>query len=538
MRVQAKANFLPPLLAAMASILVTLACLMVCFAMVGVMEIARVREVHDAAGKMLAGMVRDSVTYLRTAAKDLEPDCSDKTLRALRRWTLGSSYIGEFGVFDDNRKLACTTTDGILSVPVDAGAPDAVYVLQRSGEIFNLFLNRPLEISEQGLKSSITVLGRFDAVISPFRLRELHDTGVSLIRLRLPSRVPLIMYRAPQIPDAEVAFLSTVLPVEGKLSGWNYEMGIFWVSTAVPETANILQSAIPWLAITTRYRLLILVLAAMSLVLGGLTYFATLPVIRSRLSFRAHLKHLLRPENVRCAFQPVVSLKTRKIAGCEVLMRLAYGNRVLFPDEFIPEVIAQGLTAQMDRVVVMRAAEDLEKLPLPEHFKVAVNFFPDTLQSSQARMLLNTHFAAYANRGGRVCVEVTEQQISQAIKSEVEAVKGDGYLIAVDDFGTGFSNLSSVRSIAPHYLKIDRSFVWDMEDVTVRSSLIPEIIQIARAVGAEVIAEGIENERQADRLAELGVEFGQGYYFGKPVSLAELKEWVDKEYGDEAGPRI
>jgi EAL domain-containing protein (putative c-di-GMP-specific phosphodiesterase class I) len=107
-------------------------------------------------------------------------------------------------------------------------------------------------------------------------------------------------------------------------------------------------------------------------------------------------------------------------------------------------------------------------------------------------------------------------------------LKQHGYLVSVDDFGTGFSNLASVRSLAPDFLKIDRSFVHDMEDSTVRSTLIPEIIQIARAVGAEVVAEGIENRTQLERLRELGAEYGQGYFLGRPQSIAEFAVLLQK----------
>ena len=81
----------------------------------------------------------------------------------------------------------------------------------------------------------------------------------------------------------------------------------------------------------------------------------------------------------------------------------------------------------------------------------------------------------------------------------------------MDDFGTGYSNLKSVTHLAPDILKIDHSFVYDLEDASVRSSLIPEIINIARAVNAQTIAEGIETQEQARLLTLAGVRYGQGY---------------------------
>ena len=210
-------------------------------------------------------------------------------------------------------------------------------------------------------------------------------------------------------------------------------------------------------------------------------------------------------------------------------MRLKDGNRLWLPDEFIPAVLRQRLGAKMDRAVVLRAAQELGSLRLPTEFKIAINFFPETFFEGVARDLLDENFVHFAQNGCRICVEITEQQVSGPVLPEINSIKKNGYRIAVDDFGTGFSNLASVRSLAPHYLKIDRSFVWSMEEMTVRSSLIPEIVQIARAVGAQLIAEGVENEHQVEQLKALGVEYAQGYFFSKPIPVKEFSDMVSAE---------
>jgi EAL domain-containing protein (putative c-di-GMP-specific phosphodiesterase class I) len=109
---------------------------------------------------------------------------------------------------------------------------------------------------------------------------------------------------------------------------------------------------------------------------------------------------------------------------------------------------------------------------------------------------------------------------------ELTDLKTAGYLVSVDDFGTGYSNLSSIKKLLPDFLKIDKSFVFDMEENSLRSSLIPEIVGIARAVGAKVIAEGIENEAQWRMLLSFGVEYGQGYWFARPMQLAQFAAYL------------
>jgi EAL domain-containing protein (putative c-di-GMP-specific phosphodiesterase class I) len=117
---------------------------------------------------------------------------------------------------------------------------------------------------------------------------------------------------------------------------------------------------------------------------------------------------------------------------------------------------------------------------------------------------------------------VTEKICQGAILKELSFLKQAGFLVSVDDFGTGYSNLGSVKNLSPNFLKIDKSFVFDMEDASVRSSLIPEIVSIARAVNTALIAKGIENEAQRKLLQAYGVEFGQGYLFGKPMAIDDF----------------
>src|SRR5690606_12932161 len=95
----------------------------------------------------------------------------------------------------------------------------------------------------------------------------------------------------------------------------------------------------------------------------------------------------------------------------------------------------------------------------------------------------------------------------------------EGFLIAVDDFGTGYSNLQLVTKLSPDILKIDGSFVYELEEASLRSNLIPQIVNIARAVGADAVAEGIEKPEQARLLAAQGVQYGQGYALARPMPL-------------------
>ena len=123
-----------------------------------------------------------------------------------------------------------------------------------------------------------------------------------------------------------------------------------------------------------------------------------------------------------------------------------------------------------------------------------------------------------------ICIEIIEHAISSELIAEVQSLKQRGFQIAVDDFGTGYSNLRSVTHLAPDRLKIDRSFVFELEDAALRSNLIPEIVDIARAVNAQTIAEGIGNMQQARLLTRAGVRYGQGYALARPMPIEQFSE--------------
>ncbi|MDC2890698.1 EAL domain-containing protein [Psychrosphaera algicola] len=101
--------------------------------------------------------------------------------------------------------------------------------------------------------------------------------------------------------------------------------------------------------------------------------------------------------------------------------------------------------------------------------------------------------------------------------------------MAVDDFGTGYSNLKQLRDISCDTLKIDRSFISEMEDGSIRSTLIPHIVDIAKQLNLKIVAEGVENEMQRSALLDEGVEFAQGWLFGKAMPMAELLALIKKQ---------
>lgn len=209
-------------------------------------------------------------------------------------------------------------------------------------------------------------------------------------------------------------------------------------------------------------------------------------------------------------------------------MRLRDGNTTLTPDKFLPSVITRNLTGDLDRLVTTKALRTLSAaLRTGQSLSVAINLFPSSIRADEFHAIVLSAMGEHPHPGLSIFIEVIEQDYHGDMLEEIAKLKGLGYGISVDDFGTGYSNLGSVRNIAPHKLKIDRSFVHDMHSQTVRSTLIPEMVAIARATGAEVVAEGVENEAQRQTLKEMGVRYGQGYLFARPMPLKEFMSHMD-----------
>ena len=479
-------------------------------------EKSRLHGISINAEELIKWNVEDSMETLRYAREHIEPRCTEESLYALRRLIMANRHIGQFNILNEKGEIACTTTAGLLEQPLEVPAPDVESA--HGGDRFLYNFNMPIKTGNAGATTTVARLGKFAAVTNPIATDIIYASGVDAIQFVADDGKVSTIFSSVRMPKTLLGSAVSMPKGESKLK-WDSALQAFSLASGTQGTRIVVKTIVTPKEIFKRYFVVIGAMLGLSLVVSFLTYAATLPALMFKNSLANRLEYLLKPENVICMLQPIIDLKTGKIAGFEALMRLKNNDEIMFPGDIIPEVMSSGLTTKFDSAVIARIAKDIESMALPAGFKVSVNFFPGSFKDGVARGLLESNFEALRARGVTVCVEVIEQYASSDVMFELEALKNAGFELSVDDFGTGFSNLGTVRQMNPHYLKIDRSFVHEMEDGTIRSSLIPEIIAIARAVNADVVAEGIENEAQATRLKEMGAEYGQGYHFAKPMSV-------------------
>jgi EAL domain-containing protein (putative c-di-GMP-specific phosphodiesterase class I) len=240
-------------------------------------------------------------------------------------------------------------------------------------------------------------------------------------------------------------------------------------------------------------------------------------------------------------YQPIVDLAGGRPPMVEALVRWRHPDRgLLKPEEFIPVAEETGAIVELGRWVLNRAVRDAASWP--DGPAVAVNVAVRQVHDYGLVREVANALDASGLPPRRLCLEITETAL---MDTEEDGLPGPGTLrtladmgigIAVDDFGTGYSNLARLRDLPATSLKIDASFVADLgspEAGDFAESVITSLVVLAHAAGMTVTAEGIETADQAQRLTALGVDYGQGFHFSRPVPGERIGE-VLAELGAEA----
>jgi diguanylate cyclase (GGDEF)-like protein len=279
---------------------------------------------------------------------------------------------------------------------------------------------------------------------------------------------------------------------------------------------------------------------------------AILESAQTRLQLEADLQGALARQEFSVFYQPIVSLASSELAGFEALVRWQHPVRgMIAPLDFIPLAERTGLIVPLGRWILHEACRQLkawqENLRIPQDLWVSVNisslqFVRPSLVDQIREVLRDLQLAPNC-----LMLELTEgvlMQNPEAASSLLMELRVMGVQIGLDDFGTGYSSLTYLRQFPVDYLKIDQSFVRRMETGQDVLEIVRTIIGLAQQLGLRVIAEGIENAGQLDVIRSLNCEYGQGFYFSKPVNneSAEtlLKEGFSQTQGtivekDEAG---
>lgn len=237
--------------------------------------------------------------------------------------------------------------------------------------------------------------------------------------------------------------------------------------------------------------------------------------------------------DLRLVFQPIIDLHADRVAGAEALLRWTHPERGLVsPDVFIPLAERVGLIGEIGRQVLddaccQVAAWRREGLDLYVSVNVSAKQIPDQLPLEGVLDALRQHSLPTA----AIALEITEGVLMSDVgvaQSWIEQLRGAGLRIFLDDFGSGYSSLSYLKRFPMDTVKIDKSFIIDMNADNSDRTLVTAIITMAASLGLKVVAEGIEQANQLALLREMGCGYGQGYFFSRPLAAADFVATVTR----------
>ncbi|PSF39245.1 GGDEF domain-containing protein [Aphanothece hegewaldii CCALA 016] len=251
-----------------------------------------------------------------------------------------------------------------------------------------------------------------------------------------------------------------------------------------------------------------------------------------RLQIENDLRQAIEEENLQLYYQPIISLSTGKLMGFEALIRWSHPSRNwIIPHDFIPIAEETGLIDPLSIWILKEACHQLKKwkVDYPQAANLVINVNLSAQQLREIRLIhqLMNILEQTGLEGKDLKLEITESCFLEVIEKQngvVEQLKALGVGLCIDDFGVGYSSLSRLHEFSIDILKIDRSFIHRLDNN--QTAIVQTIITLAHNLGFNVVAEGIETQKQLEQLKQLKCELGQGYLFSKPLDRNAATQYI------------
>ncbi len=440
------------------------------------------------------------------------PPCSPQELALMRKVDVGSSYIQAVGRMAGSQ-IACTSVAGQL--PITLGPPTLITAIGAE-ERLNVMLplaDHPVSVfSYHGLAF----------ILDPTLTLDIPTEGPDIaISIFVPSSPTHALFAARGIAPHPGWFRSVEKGSHITFRDAGY---LVTVARAADIDVAVITSA-PESYVFNRVRHLAYIFVPLGLFSAAGLAWAVTMLSRMHLSLPAVLRAAARRKEFFVEYQPIVDLATGRWVGAEALVRWQRENKVVGPDAFIPAAEDSGAITHITACVIDIVTADLPAiLTVDSRFTIAINLSASDLCAPQTvdrfRKLLSEPGVSPAN----IKVEATERGFLQSEEARriLASIHALGIQISIDDFGTGYSSLSCLQTLELDALKIDKTFVETIGTDGATSHVVSHIIDMAHSLNLIMIAEGVETPAQADFLRQNGVQFAQGWLFGKAMRLPAL----------------
>jgi diguanylate cyclase (GGDEF)-like protein len=256
------------------------------------------------------------------------------------------------------------------------------------------------------------------------------------------------------------------------------------------------------------------------------------PEARDQLSLLGELRLALERNELRLFFQPKIDMATNRVAGAEVLLRWQHPTRgLLGPVAFVPFAEQTGFIRRITRWILDRAiAQGAAWHRAGKSLSLAVNISADDLDDPRLDSRVAGLLTQHQLPPSLLTLELTESGFiddPERALGMLNAIAALGVKLSIDDFGTGYSSLSHLARMPVHEVKIDRSFIKELESNPEFATVVRSAIDMGHSLGLQVVAEGIESEVGAQRLREFKCDIAQGYLYARPMPLDQLEAWLE-----------
>lgn len=247
--------------------------------------------------------------------------------------------------------------------------------------------------------------------------------------------------------------------------------------------------------------------------------------LKHNINIAQKVRTAIRENRLTLYFQPIYDVKKNRISHYEALVRLIERDgKVVFPGEFIPAMESVGEMHILDRWIIRLAIRALQEHPVLTN--IAINLSAQAFKDESLVPVIVENLARSEVDARRITFELTESASLfnlQITKDVIQELHQLGCSFSIDDFGSGFSSFSYLKELAADYIKLDGSFIRNMEQDPIDQALVKSMIEVIQAIGKKAIAEYVENEALLKLLINMGIDYAQGYHIGRPQPVELLR---------------